>query len=586
MVNPFRYDSSDLVSLSSGVVATASVAEDLITAHAKGEVHVMTYISDRIQSAKVGFHETIPKLKLQTFSGQLKVKTGRTGTDTAMKSDRNLFARMIVLSKHREIDLRKMLSHCLGVVSYPLANTNGSIAKTNKAALLNQIEELCQNHIVSEILSDSALIVDLMAVVHSLPSNLPPTFGQLATYILRRILLVGGRDIYTRLDIVSDRYPAVSIKEVEHSRWYSGACQQHQIYSAEQKVPTQWKSFLASGSNKEALVEFLFQEWSKSSPAVLENVQLFVAHSESCHLIRAEDGGTRVTEVKDLHCDHEEADSRMILHAKHAADNHAHVVVQSPDTDVFIILLSCVQTLPCSLYFLTGTKNRNRIIDLQVVSKCIGINLCRALIGLHVFTGCDTVSAFHGKGKTRAYTLTAGSDRYIQMFTQLGNDFSLPEDLGKSLEAFVCKLYSQGVSNVDDARYRILCTKAAVEQSLPPTSDPLLLHSMRANVQAAIHRHSREREIAAPSPIGHGWCAGEHGLDVQWMTKDPIPRDMMQHLHCGCKKKPCNSKKCSCRAAQLSCTDICECTTCENREPSVPEQSLLFDVDESDIDSE
>ena len=216
-VNPFRYDSSDLVSPSSGVVATASFAEDLITAHAKGEAHMMTYISDRIQSAKVGFHETIPKLKLQTLSGQLKVKTGHTGTDTAMKSDRNVFARMIVLSKHREIDLRKMLSHCLGVVSYPLANTNASIAKTNKTALLNQIEGLCQNHIVSEIPSDSSLIVDLMAVVHSLPSNLPPTFGQLATYILRRILLVGGRDTYTRLNIVSDRYPAISIKEVEHS---------------------------------------------------------------------------------------------------------------------------------------------------------------------------------------------------------------------------------------------------------------------------------------------------------------------------------------------------------------------------------
>ena len=36
---------------------------------------------------------------------------------------------------------------------------------------------------------------------------------------------------------------------------------------------------------------------------------------------------------------HEEADTRPVIHVKHAAANHPTVIVISEDTDVFVILL-------------------------------------------------------------------------------------------------------------------------------------------------------------------------------------------------------------------------------------------------------
>lgn len=43
------------------------------------------------------------------------------------------------------------------------------------------------------------------------------------------------------------------------------------------------------------------------------------------------------TEVVELECDHEEADTRLLLHAKHASDHGFSVVVtKSPDTDVHV----------------------------------------------------------------------------------------------------------------------------------------------------------------------------------------------------------------------------------------------------------
>ena len=63
------------------------------------------------------------------------------------------------------------------------------------------------------------------------------------------------------------------------------------------------------------------------------------------------------------------------------------------------------------LYQKYGTKIRKRIIDINKVSSSVGISVCKALIGMHAFTGCDTVSAFAGKGKSKALKmLTSNKD--------------------------------------------------------------------------------------------------------------------------------------------------------------------------------
>ena len=38
-----------------------------------------------------------------------------------------------------------------------------------------------------------------------------------------------------------------------------------------------------------------------------------------------------------VQCDHKESKARMILHARHSGLTHNHIVVYSPDTDVYIL---------------------------------------------------------------------------------------------------------------------------------------------------------------------------------------------------------------------------------------------------------
>jgi len=64
-----------------------------------------------------------------------------------------------------------------------------------------------------------------------------------------------------------------------------------------------------------------------------------------------------------LRSDHEEADTRLLLHAKHAATTHPRIVIQSPDTDVAVLSVAHFDDLCCQeLWFKTGIKDRQRYI--------------------------------------------------------------------------------------------------------------------------------------------------------------------------------------------------------------------------------
>ena len=87
-------------------------------------------------------------------------------------------------------------------------------------------------------------------------------------------------------------------------------------------------------------------------------------------------------EVQALRSNHEEADTRMILHAKYVARTDRRLVIQSPDTDVLILSVSHFRSLGCpELWFRTGLKDRQRMIPVHDIAHALGEKLCRSLPG-------------------------------------------------------------------------------------------------------------------------------------------------------------------------------------------------------------
>ena len=47
---------------------------------------------------------------------------------------------------------------------------------------------------------------------------------------------------------------------------------------------------MSSGDNEDELIKFMFHTWRKGDPNVLNGVEVFVAHEESCYRLSATNG--------------------------------------------------------------------------------------------------------------------------------------------------------------------------------------------------------------------------------------------------------------------------------------------------------
>ena len=207
---------------------------------------------------------------------------------------------------------------------------------------------------------------------------------------------------------------------------------------------------------------------------------MFLTHGECCHAIASRDGVVAATEVGELHCSHEEADTRIFLHAQFIAKykEGLPIIIRSPDTDVMVIGLAMSSHLGSSrLLFHTGKDDKERTIDLQKIMDHFGVDIASALIGLHCFSGCDSVSAFFGRGKTKVAKLLLKNEVYVPAFQALGESFEVPEQTERLLEHFVCKMYSRsGCTDVNVARYEMFSEATRAENVTPPNKDALHKH--------------------------------------------------------------------------------------------------------------
>ena len=91
---------------------------------------------------------------------------------------------------------------------------------------------------------------------------------------------------------------------------------------------------------------------------------------------------------------------------------------QAEDTDVMVLRLGFNSDIPCFIYQV-WSKKPHTVHRLWKTGQFIGRQHLRRLIGIHAFTGCDTVSALTGRGKLGALKLMKKDKTYQETFSQL-----------------------------------------------------------------------------------------------------------------------------------------------------------------------
>ena len=394
----------------------------------------------------------------------------------------------------------------------------------------------------------------------------------------------------TRVDVIFDRYITPSIKSVARTkRGESGERRLKEDISVPAGRDT-WKKFLHNSNNKSELYRLLAKSittqhsLNKDTVATIDDTILAYKHSSNMNL-------------EDLTpCNHEEADTRIFLHAGNASNNgHASVTIRSSDTDVLVIGIHHFKALNLQqLWIATGTGKDFRYLPVHEIVVSLGLSRAAGLAFFHAFTGCDTVSNFYDIGKRTAWNTVNAWPEIWEIFTEMScHPDSLSDSTMESIEKFTVLMYNKHSKKVlvNEARREMIGDGRTVDKA-PPTHSALLLQAKRAcYVGGHQWRSSLIASQMLPIVTEWGWKLDGTALVPVWTLLPIASKACKEFIRCGCKitKKGCGTQ-CKCRKHRLPCTELCkcrgECCAIDTAgDITNPNTSAVLDVHEmSDVD--
>ena len=218
--------------------------------------------------------------------------------------------------------------------------------------------------------------IDGMGMVRKVRNN-GAMFNEFADELLK-YALTSSSDA-KRIDIVFDVYPETLIKNAERGHREVGRLSFKKIIGSQ--YMKQWESFPSSDGN------ILFSVSRRKYHYFANEMEVNVAGDTFCVNLQPND------ERPDLSCNHEEADTRMLLHAKQITDtNMRNIVLSTPYTDVFLIGIVALNQINVSHFIRTGTKNNVRIISISKVKEALQMKYVPkgALLGLRQFWAIES----------------------------------------------------------------------------------------------------------------------------------------------------------------------------------------------------
>ena len=283
-------------------------------------------------------------------------------------------------------------------------------------------------------------IVDGMAVIQMYKYSGAKTFGDYAaimTTAFMRFFHISG---CKRVDIVFDNYTNArgSIKSCERERRGSARGVRQKILSHQTQITLRWEKFIAEPDNKTTLKNFLTLYWKENMPGLLsEGQQLVIAGGliDASKVILLQTN--RCQQISSLFCNHEEADTWLVLHAAAASKGgFQRIVVSSPDTDVLILLVHFAMDIGGELWL--RLPKGGRLYPAHSIARALGIPLCKVLPPFHATTGCDTTSCLVQQGKLKPWSLLKA---HTNLYTELADLGRRPlEDISDGIQQYIASI--------------------------------------------------------------------------------------------------------------------------------------------------
>ena len=392
-------DCPELIILNSRDCADDSVVATVRSIATIGLTQYKQYCEEVLISREKSIHDSIKKNSLPLFKTPKCKKKSKTSQQLELqRSNASLFGRLYIANQQREGDPLKFFSH--ENQAYPPSLSDyGNIRFGQKSLLLSCSDSISGQPDTPELFQ--CKILDGAAVVHFLPTGVARTFAEYADKVFIPFVMYQLQQAH-RVDCVWDRYIANSIKEA--TRQHRG-CGIRTKVSEQTKMPKKWNDFLRVSENKQELFAFITDKVSLTK--VPEGKSIYVTsgktainYSAACYYFNhsyyidtsviALGGGEPMNG-----CNHEEADSRMVLHVIDSLQRGFNTVaIRTVDTDVIVILIGEFHAIHeaypnASIWIAFGTGKNFCYYHINTMYANLGKDKSRCLPVFHAFTGCD-----------------------------------------------------------------------------------------------------------------------------------------------------------------------------------------------------
>ena len=554
--NPFLATSQELVALDTQNVVEEAVANSLSQIHEAGQNLHAVYVLERLEKVSVPISDIINRNNMLTFANRPDSKKKGKKDSGLQRQNMTLITQLFLsLQSRPDADVADFFRFENQKEPPSLAD-RGSLRSGTKSDILKCLNASTGHAAAAKQVT--VVVLDMAAVIHMVRPTTAVTFKEYVPLHIVPFLKAQLKNGTQRIDAVWDNYPEENnLKALTQLRRGKGS--RTRIGDGSTPIPKhEWNSgFLKNEENKKELFSFISTQISKND---MDGKLLLSTRFET-------ELSNRDCDLTTLQpCNHSEADTRILLHLAHAAEQgHTCAYVRTVDSDVVVLAIRFFDTLGLSkLWVGFGSGKKYRDIPVHTIGSSLGRSKSLALPLFHSLTGCDTNSQFLGCGKKTAWAAWTSIPELTDTLVELTRDpnlFTLESVHMQRIERFVVLMYSKGCGSADvnTARHRLFTNGSRSLESIPPTQAALFQHVKRALLQASFYWN---QAIAAKQEIPDfnewGWHKdGNSSWQPLWTTLSDASVACAILLHCGCLKACAG--RCKCNRAGVRCTALCKC---------------------------
>ena len=387
--NPFKEKIKDrLLQVVSKTLMDEESSRVVKTALETGTQQYQKFVNERLHQKKASLYAIISRNKFKIFHDRILSVSKDKSTINSLKADRRLFSRLYIACQSRKGDLDNFFSyenHSYLVSISEYGRLRKCNAKSDFLTCLSQYQQPCDESSMADM-----IVFDGAAFVNANPLKTSSTFIDYCTRLSEKVLLIcrGAK----RIDVCFDIYKDDSLKLQTRENRGAGI---RTVVRENTPTPKDFKSFMRNNSNKTEL----FGMFATTLAGFQGNTQ--VVASLNNHVLTNTES-FNASQVS--HCNHEEADTRVILHAFDGAKGMKKIKIVTVDTDVVVIALYHFFSLSIEEFWIEFGVGKNRkFYPIPQYAEYIEEEICRGLPFWFCFTGCDTVSMFSHRGKITAW---------------------------------------------------------------------------------------------------------------------------------------------------------------------------------------